>query len=206
MNIKEYKFIFMVTAIGLIIGTSFTFFYMVFPYPVTSDKFFVLSVLGNNSTASDYYPHDNPNIGINDTLNWNIYVQNYMQEAKYVLIKIKIVNSSDKYPDSLTCTPSTGFELMNVTTILSPEQYSIIPFTWRILNYSSYDDFNVIHRVEICDVNYTIEEYGVSGSNSHFIFELWYYDIESDEFKFEWLSGSESYCAWNKLRFNLIEA
>ncbi|MDH5266409.1 MAG: hypothetical protein OEW62_01880 [Candidatus Bathyarchaeota archaeon] len=203
MNLKEYRTLFALVGIGLILITTFAFFSTVFPYPVTAERFFVLGLLGRDKTAENYYPNDDPNIRGFEKVRWYVFVQNFMLEAQYVLVKVKVLNSTMTLPDAVACTPSPEQAIMNLSVFLTNGQSSTIPFSWYLTNYSLHGESLIIERLVTNGISISLNVGAVNGSNFRLIFEVWYYDPAIEEFRFEWDSSFGLRCAWNQMLFNV---
>lgn len=203
MNIKEYRTLFASVSIGLMLTTTFAFFSMLFPYPVTAERFFVLGLLGKDKTAENYYPNDDPNIHCLEEVQWYVFVQNFMQGAQYVLVKVKVLNSTMARPDAVACTPSPEQAVMNFSVFLTNGQSLTVPFFWHIANCSREGESLIIKRLVVNGMPVSLNVSGVDGFC--IIFEIWYYDSDVNDFRFEWDSGFGIRCAWNQMVFNVTE-
>ena len=203
MKLKEYRTLFAAVGIGLILITTFAFFSTVFPYPTTAERFFVLGLLGRDMTAENYYPNDDPNIHGFEEVQWYVFVENFMQEAQYVLVKVKVLNSTMTLPDAVACTPSLGQAIMNFSVFLTNDQSLMIPFLWHIANYSLQGESLILERLVVNGMPAGLNVSGVNGSIFRIIFEVWYYDPAVEDFRFEWDSGFGLRCVWNQMLFKV---
>ncbi len=203
MDLKEYRILFRLICLGLILVTTFSFLSMVFPYQPTGERFFVLSLLGRDRTAENYYLNDYPALGAHE-MQWYISVQNFMQETQYVLVKVKVLNSTMSFPDLVMCTPSPESPIMNFSVFLGKGQSSTIPFFWKIINYSFHDESLIIDRIEINKNPVSLNVSSSNDSGFQIIFELWYYDPVIEDFRFNWDSGFGIRCSWNQIDFTVV--
>jgi hypothetical protein len=177
----------------------------VFPYPTTAEKFFVLAMLGENQTAENYFPNNNPNLHEMEEVNWYVDVENFMQQAQYVLLKVKILNSTMTLPDSAKCQPSPENDLLNVTVFLISGQSKVVAFSWHIADFVRTGEFLTLRRIVVNGVSTGLNVESTNGADFHFLFELWHYDPFLEDFRFSWDSGFGVCCAWNQMIFNINE-
>lgn len=203
MSIKKYRILFASLGISLVLVASFALLSSIFPYDVTGEKFYVLSILGKNGTAESYYPQDNSSIHQLEEMKWHILVQNFMQTSQYVVINVKILNSTMTGPDLVTCTPSPEPILINCSVLLINGQPSMIPFFWSIANYSVQEETLTLKRLVINDIPIDVEINSRNASTFRMVFELWHFDLERNEFRFDWDSESGNRSAWNQMIFNM---
>jgi len=163
-----------------------------------------LSLLGKEKTAEDYYSNNDPSILRLKEMQWYILVQNFMQKVQYVLVKVKVLNSTMTRPDAVTCTPSPQQAIMNFSVFLTDSQSSIIPFFWEVADYSLQRESLVLERLIINGTPVTLRISGVNGLNFFIVFELWYFYSAREEFRFDWDTPLGFRCAWNQMLFNVI--
>jgi len=126
-----------------------------------------------------------------------------MQESQYVLIKVKVLNSTMTFPDAVACTPSPENAVINFSVFLANGQSSIIPFFWHAANYSLHQESLLLERLVVNGTPVTLRTRGVNGLSFYLVFELWYFYSDWMEFRFEWGPDPEFRCAWNQMLFNV---
>ena len=62
-------------------------------------------VLGSGGLAQDYFPSDNPNLTDGKQVNWTL-VYTITWDPQYVVLHVKLLNSSVESPNELSGTPS----------------------------------------------------------------------------------------------------
>lgn len=203
MNLEEYRILFASVGIGLMLTSTFAFFSIFFPYSMTGERFFVLGLLGKDRTAENYFANDDSNIRYMEEMQWYVFVQNFMQEAQYILVKVKVLNSTMTRPDMVACTPSLEHAIMNFSVFLTSGQSLMIPFFWHVANYSLQGESLIVERLVIKSMSVSLNVSAVNGSNLSVIFEVLHYDPVIENFRFEWDSGFGLRCAWNQMFFNV---
>lgn len=187
----------------LITVTTGGYLNAIFPYPATAQSFFVLSTLGKNEIADNYYPNNDSSVNILQEVEWHIQIQNLIGSVQFVQIRVKVQNSTMPLPDSSNLTPSPEPSSLNFTVFLRKEQSVILPFHWyvseRVLSSSSTTLEEIIINGMPIDLNVQT----VNGGKFYFVFELWHYDVASGSFIFHWDSNFGFQCAWNSLIFEV---
>jgi uncharacterized membrane protein len=170
--------------------------------PDTNESFVVFAVLGRNEKAKNYFPGEDPNIGINEKVEWNLYLHNDMSESQYIIIAVKIANSTISPPSAKSCIASPALKIYQIREFIFVNETKIIPFSWNIVNVSSIEEFRKLEKVSINDEIIEVNAKSRNGYNFRIIFELWIFDKELEEFQFDWRNGSERRCVWTQVWFN----
>lgn len=168
--------------------------------PKKQDPFVAMALLDEYGKAEQYNPA-NINFSNGDEMNFNLFIENKMEKIIYVLIKIKILDTSTELPNSTSCTPSQSPTAYELRRIISISETWITPLSFRILNFDTKDEDHEIKKI-MFDEN--IISYNVTINNNldpRLLFELWIYDSEIDDFSFSWMGLTEEKCAWNQLIF-----
>jgi hypothetical protein len=117
--------------------TSLIVFEMIV-YVVTAsrprEQFFQLYVLGANGMLSDYYPNNDPNIGVGDLVRWYVGVTDLMGSVQFVVIRIKLGNQTIRPPDDLLAQPSTAPLITEFRRFIQDNETWEMPFLWQIVN------------------------------------------------------------------------
>lgn len=171
--------------------------------PPPTEQFFALWILGSNGLAEHYYPNDNPTLAVGEPVNWTLGVYNHMGELEYVVVRVKLLNSTLSSPDKLTGTPSSAQEIFGFSRILVDNETWSIPFAWKILNLTRQGQSLQITEISI---NQTLLSgvlgSAISGINFRLIFELWFYDEDANSLTFSWNSAGASRSVWTQIWFN----
>jgi hypothetical protein len=127
-----------------------------------------------------------------------------------VLIKAKLLNSTQSIPNDLTNEPSPEQAIFQTSTIIPSDSDQLIPFEWKITNASqSSDGYLTISQMMINGkIIDNIKTASSNSNNFRFIFELWRYDNNSGEFQYSWSSAEDSpgikRSVWNQIWFSVM--
>lgn len=172
--------------------------------PPPSEQFYAMYILGSNGLAENYYPNDNPNLTVGEPINWTIGVYNHMGSLQYVVVRLKLLNSTLRSPDELTGTPSTAAPLFEFARILVNNETWSIPFVWKLLAISSSASEVLITSISINQITLTGNLVkAVSGINYRLVFELWFYDTAANDLVFSWHAQSGQHSVWTQIWFNV---
>ena len=172
--------------------------------PPPSEHFFVMWILGSNGLAQNYYPNGNHLLGPGEPVNWTLGVYNHMNGLEYVVVRVKLLNSSQSGPDDSTGTPSPVVEIFEFSRILVNNETWSIPFIWQILNVTPSGTSLLITGLSINQASLTGSLVSAtSGYNLRFVFELWSYDETNGALSF---ARSSSNPVWTQIWFNVTMA
>jgi len=195
---------------ALVIFISATIIFSMLAYvavtPRPKEQFFQLYVLGETRMAERYYPDDNPNIPVGRSVQWYLGTTNFMGSIEYVVIKVKLGNSTIKAPDDVNYLPSPAPVLMEFRRVLMDNETWEFPFAWIIgeivedgnTTRATVLVVNVKNGVEVRRGNVS----ALNGHNFRVIFELWTLDPASEDLIFGWRTGGERRAAWLQVWFN----
>lgn len=195
-----------------------------------NDSFLSLATLNSDMTTSNYFPTAD-NITIVDSplvtntsnyvfttngepdkssqMDWRLKVHNAMGKAEYVMIKVKLLNSSQSIPDDLTNQPSPEPAIFELTTIIPDKSSRVLPFKWQITDISeSGDGYLIINHMVINDRPIdNVKTKSLDGQSFRILFELWRYDSDSNSFQYSWFTDAEkkeiTRSVWNQIWFNI---
>ena len=172
--------------------------------PPPTEQFFAMWILGSNGLAEHYYPRNNPNITMDENVNWTLGVYNHMGSLQYVVVQVKLLNSTLASPDELPAQPSPSPPLYEFTRVIIDNETWSVPFVWRILNVTSTGE-NLRLTGLVINQFATGGALGtaVSGFNYRFVFELWFYDRASNNLAFSWRTQNFQRTVWTQIWFNV---
>ena len=168
----------------------------------SGEPFFAAAVLDEEGTADRYYPSDDANIKVGDEIKWILYVYNHMGEAKYVALRLKLLNSTMSAPDSISCSPSQAPVLFEVRHVILDNETWFYPISWSIGDVGLDGDFIVIEQLSVNDRDIETDVVAREGYNFRIVIELWIYSESLNDFQFDWSYDHDVGCAWNQLWFN----
>lgn len=157
--------------------------------PPASEQFLAMWVLGANGLAEHYYPNDNPNLKPGENVNWTLGVYNHMGRIEYVVVRVKLLNSTLPSPDGVTGTPSPISVLLELRRVLVDNETWSLSFSWQILALAQKGQSLSITGLMVQQMPFggTLAS-AVSGSQFRFVFELWFYDESTNDLAFSWQS------------------
>jgi len=174
--------------------------------PRPKEQFFQVYVLGEKRMAEHYYPDDNPNIPVGRSVQWYLGTTDFMGSVQYVVIKVKLGNSTINAPDDVNYMPSPAPVLIEFRRVLMDNETWEFPFAWIIGEI--LENGNMTHvTVLVISVKNGVEVRSgkvsaLNGHNFRFIFELWTLDPLTGDLMFGWTAGGERRAAWLQVWFN----
>jgi len=172
--------------------------------PRPKEQFFQLYVLGANRLLSDYYPNDDPNIGVGDLVRWHVGVTDSMGSVQLVVIRVKLGNQTTMPPDDLEAQPSPAPLITEFRRFVQDNETWEMPFFWQIVNADMLGRSTRILEMQINNETCQVPDVAaVDGHNFRLILELWTWETQSGAMQFGWLSGGERRVAWVQVWFNM---
>jgi hypothetical protein len=172
--------------------------------PRPQERFFQFYVLGPNRFASNYYPQNNPNLGLASLVSWYVGVTNLMGNVQLVEIRLKLGNETTTPPNDTSNTPSSAPELIAFDRFLMDNETWEFPFVWSITNATTTAGSIHILRIQINNETYKISDWSANnGYNFRLILELWVWQTNTNMLTFGWNSNGEHRTAWLQLWFNM---
>jgi hypothetical protein len=171
--------------------------------PPRTEEFYATWILGSDGLTENYYPNQNPNLRVGQTLNWTIDIYNHMGSLQYVVLRVKLMNSTLASPNDSTGQPSPVPSLIEFRRVLLSNETWTVPFVWSILKLEQRTSSVMITELSL-NQNVMTGELAValSGFNFRFVFELWHYDQTSGELVFPWTTAGATQSAWTEIWFN----
>lgn len=172
-------------------------------WPKYEDRFFELGVLGKNKTMDEYYPNLDSNLRVGSQVSWYIHIRNHVGNVQNLSLRVKLINSTTQPPNDHMHEPSPSDSFVELPLFFDVGEEQLIPFSWSILDVTSHGGVTTINRMIVNDQD--IEVNVSTNLDSYFlmVFELWAYDQFTDEYKFEWKSGTDSSSVSTYLEFNV---
>ena len=172
--------------------------------PPPSERFFAMWILGSTGLAEQYYPGGNPNLEVGEEVNWTLGVYNHMGSIQYVVVRVKLLNSTLPSPDDLTGRPSSIPPTLEFTKILLDNETWSIPFVWKIEEVIQREQNLLLTGMLINQFRLGGElATAHSGINYRFVFELWFYDQELNDLAFSWETNKVQHSVWIQMWFNV---
>jgi hypothetical protein len=172
--------------------------------PSANEQFFQLYVLGKNRLAADYYPDNDSGIRVGEPVEWYLGVTNNMGTVQLVSILVRISNSTIKPPNDQQALESPAPAVTDFARFLQDNETWEFPFVWNISNATSIDGSTRVLTLQINNETYQISGWSASnGYNFRFIFELWTWQTDRNEFEFGWNTNDEHQVAWLQVWFNM---
>jgi hypothetical protein len=177
--------------------------------PAPSEKFFQMYVLGFTGNAGNYYPHNSSSLQIGENVQWNLAVVNDMGLFQYVSIQVKLgSNQTTDSPNDTLARPSPAPLITEFKHFILDNETWNVPFYWQIVNYTTTTEGRVsIHSLTIDNVTLVLANSpvcpAINSCSFRLIFELWTWNVDSDNFQFGWVNGDQQRTAWLQIWFNL---
>jgi len=171
--------------------------------PRPKEQFFQIYVLGENKMADRYYPNDNPNIVPGTRVRWHLGATNFMGSIQYVILRVKLSNSTIDPPDEKNRVPSPAPEITEFHRVLLNNETWQFPFTWRIDDVKKVGEDYYLRRLSVNERD--VQPSPISarkGYNYRIIVEIWTLDPSDRHVMFGWRAGAETRVAWLQIWFN----
>jgi hypothetical protein len=168
-----------------------------------TDQFFSMWILGANGLTENYFPNNNPNLIVGETVNWTLGIYNHNSALQYVVLRVKLLNATQIAPNELTGAPSPVDAIFEFARVLTSNETWAVPFVWAIMNETN---FRGSLKITGLMINQTLITGNLgeanSGLNFRMVFELWFYDPATDRLAFSQTTTTASYSIWTQLWFN----
>jgi len=198
---QDLHYVIVFAIITTIVASSLTYVTL---YPRPQEQFFASWVLGAQGTTADYYPNNNPTIGLRKEVTWTLGVYNHMGSLQYVVLRVKLLNSTMTAPNDTTDQPSQAATIFEFARVLVSNETWSIPFVWEIQNRTSTKNEVTITGLSINQTTLTGQlATANSGYDFRFIFEVWHYDATTSDLSFAWTtSDGQLHVVWTQIWFN----
>jgi len=170
--------------------------------------FFELYVLGPNKTPSAYYPNNSPLIEAGTSLSWYLGVSNRMGTLQLVDIRVKLGNSTINPPNDTMGYASSAPLVLDFKQFMVNNETWQFPFLWQVLNFTtSQGGSSPILRLRIGNATFVLTNTPICTSSSscqfRFIFELWTWNVDQNDFQIGWWNGDQHRIAWLQVWFTV---
>jgi len=170
--------------------------------PRPKEQFFQIYVLGETKMAEKYYPNNNPNIALKTKVRWHLGATNFMGSLQYVVLKVKLANSTIAVPDDVNKLPSAGTSVREFQRVMMDNETWEFPFTWSIETVRLTRETLFITSIIANDRTVLIESPARNGHNYRLIVEIWTLDPLDQKMIFGWRAGNDRKVAWLQIWFN----
>jgi uncharacterized membrane protein len=198
---QDLHYVIVFAIIATIVASSLTYVTL---NPPPEEQFFASWVLGAQGMAADYYPNNNPNINPGIQVTWTLGVYNHMGSLQYVVLRVKLLNSTMEAPNDTTGQPSQAPTVLEFARVLVNNETWSIPFVWEIQNATAIQGTVTITGLSINQTTLAGQfASAYSGQNFRFVFELWHYDATTNQLSFTWTtSDGQLHAAWTQIWFS----
>jgi len=198
---QDLQYVIVFAIIALIVASSLAYISL---NPRPEEQFFASWVLGAQGMAGNYYPNNSPNIGLGEQATWTLGVYNHMGSLQYVVLRVKLLNSTMAAPNDTTGQPGQGLVVFEFARVLVSNETWSIPFVWEIQNATKSRGEVTITALSINQTTITGEfASAYSGNNFRFVFEVWHYDPTANDLSFPWTtSDGQLHVVWTQIWFN----
>ena len=184
MNLEDYRTVFAVSGLILILVASAPTLSLVLPFS-GGERFSELWVLGPNHMAEDY-----PFNVVNDTV-YNVFlgIGNHMGASAYYMVYVKFRNQSEPLPNATAGTPSPLSPLYEYRVFVEDGKTWETPLTFSFSGVSFFENESFVESLVVNDVVFSVGKLALwDGDNNGFYFqvfmELWIYNVEANTFEF----------------------
>ena len=185
MNLEDYRTIFAVSGLILILVASAPTLSLVVPFSGGGERFSELWILGPNHMAEDY-----PFNVVNDTV-YNVFlgIGNHMESSAYYMVYVKFRNQSEPLPNATAGTSSPLSPLYECRVFLQDGKTWETPLTFSFSGVSFFNNQSFVESLVINDVVFSVDKSALwDEENNGFYYqvfmELWIYNVGSDAFEF----------------------
>ena len=185
MNLEDYRTVFAVTSLALMLVAVAPTLSMVVPFPRNTERFSELWVLGPNHMAEGY-PF---NVRVGEQHSVFVGVGNHMGCSAYYVVYVKFRNQTQPLPDASKSTPSPLLPLYEFRAFVVDGTAWEAPLTFTFLEVSRLEDSCLVRRMSLNDVIFSVDSPSTWDSENdgfyyQLFFELWLYDVTSRSFQF----------------------
>lgn len=185
MNLGEYRAVFTVGGLILILVASAPTVSLFFPLSREGERFSELWVLGPGHMAEDYP------FNVRADLSYFVYVGvgNHMGSSKYYSVVVKFRNQSEPLPNATAGTPSPLPPLYEYRVFLEDGESWEISVTFSFSGVSFSDNQSLVEVFKVNELAFGVDKVALWDAESdgyyyQVFIELWIYNTESDRFQY----------------------
>ena len=169
----------------------------------SNESYFSIGLLDSTKTSANYFNGEDSQVNPDETYSWYVFIENKFSTSKQTILKVKLINQSTNPPNTTSCIPCISPVIYSNEMYLGPDQSAYLPFEWVITQADNIQQTTSISNIQINDREISVNVQS-STNDFRFIFELWAYDSELDEYVFKWGEANEA-CSWAQIWFHISE-
>jgi len=191
-NLEEYRGLFTVASLGLILILAVPTLGLFIRVPSGSEKFSELWLLGPERKAENY-PF---NVSVGESYSVYVGVGNHLGRSAYYRIYVKFRNETQQLPNFTMSEPSPLPPLYEFSFVLSDGNVWEVPLTFAFENLLFQQNFSLVKDITINGVVFPINctstwDSDRNGCYYQMFFELWLYNMTIGDFlyhnRFVWV-------------------
>jgi uncharacterized membrane protein len=184
MTLDEYRTLFIVATLGLILVAASPTLGFVLTFP-SGERFSELWVLGPGHMAEDY-PFD---VKVNETYKVFVGVGNHMGSSNYYLVNVKFRNQTESLPNATAGTPSPLPALYEYRFFVKDCGIWEAPLEFSFSQISISENRCLVETLTVNDVAFRVDklvtwDLNYTGFYYQLFIELWRYNVESEVFEY----------------------
>jgi len=185
VHIEEYRTLFVVGSLVLMLVAVAPTLSLFIRIPSGSERFSELWLLGPEHTAENY-PF---NVSVNEQYRLFVGVGNHLGSSSYYMVYVKFRNQTQQLPNSTTSEPSSLPPLYEFRFALSDGEVWKAPLTFTIENVLLQQNFSLVQNVSINGIAFPVNctstwDSDKNGFYYQMFFELWLYNMTSSSFQY----------------------
>ena len=186
MNLEEYKSVFAVTVLGLILVAAFPTVSMVLPFPGGGERFSELWLLGPEHMAEGY-PFDVRGGEMQGPI--YVGVSNHMGSLEYYMVYVKFRNQTQPLPNATVSEPSSLSPLYEFQFFLADGETWEMPVSFIVEDVGFEGNNSFVTEVSINGHVFPVDVFSgwdseQDGFYFQLFFELWLYSGDLQVFEF----------------------
>jgi len=179
-NIEEYRNLFMVASLILILIAAAPTLALFIRVPEGSEKFSELWLLGPERKAENY-PF---NVSVGESYSIYVGVGNHLGRSAYYIVYVKFRNETQQVPNFTMSEPSPLPPLYEFSFVVSDGDVWEVPLTFAFENVLFQQNFSLVQDISINGVVFPVNCSSAWNSDRNgfyyqMFFELWLYNMTS---------------------------